>query len=123
MPNYSDLANQQMPSLADLVARLREQKAMRDARSNPGARPGDARGGQANVAIEGEDPIRAQPVNGQQLGVSVGRPTMTTDPVRVQVPGQNAHVRVQALMKQMMAQGMPQNEAWAQAVRTVQQGG
>ena len=133
MANYNDIANQQMPGLAELVARIRAKQAANAAR-NPGERPDDRMGRQGQVAIEGEAPIQAQPVKpGAQgrVGVEIG-PVSGAPQQPMQLPGVRVPVdasRMQggqppapsastqpdprnAMLKQLMAQGMSFEDAF-----------
>ena len=127
MPNYNDLASQQMPSLADLVARMRAKKAQERA-ANPGARPEDRAGRQQSVQIEGEAPVQAQPVAPQAGGVNVGvgpvTRSATLPPMQFQVSGQPPQQAAgpdprAAALKQLMSQGL----SFEQAMRRIQAGG
>ena len=144
MANYNDhvLARQQMPSLADLVTRLRAKRQAERA-ANPGDRPEDRMGGQQQVAIEGEAPIQAQPVRSQgqgRVGVEIGPVTMQQQqPMRlpgisVPIGGQRAAPAASAqpdprnaMLKQYMAEnrakGMTDQQAFAEAFRKVQASG
>ena len=72
MATYSDLKNTQLPSLGEMVARMKMKRAANA--KNPGARPEDADGRQQQVMIEGEASIQAQPVSGPGVTGSVGTP-------------------------------------------------
>lgn len=124
MPTYNESVNN-MPSLADMIARMKANRAARQQQRNPGERPPDAMGRQAQVGIEGEAPIQAQPVGQRQglqqlaepqynVGVGPVTQTATLPPMRFQVQGQPP--------AQTQAQpGMPGPQAMAQQNQGAQQ--
>lgn len=145
MPNYNDISGQQMPSLAEMVARMRAKRAANAAR-NPGERPNDRIGRQQQVSIEGEAPIQAQQVRpGAQggVGVEIGPVSQVQEqPMRlpgitVPIGGQRApqmsqpvaqgqdprNAMLQKLMAENKSRGMTQQQAFEDAFRRVAAGG
>jgi predicted component of type VI protein secretion system len=121
MANYREMT-QQMPSLADIAARL--QLKRRGNRGNPGEVPADAVGGPVSVSIPGESPIQAQPVTGGMGSPAQPLPQQAAQPQMA--PGGPQQMNPQAAMdpraarlRAMMGQGM----SFEQAMRRIQQGG
>lgn len=135
MPNYYDLANTKMPSLAEMVQRLRQRKAAQEAAKRqaggpiPGGNPApDAAGGPMSVQLPGEGPIQAQPVGAPLSSVAPrrggmtmtpGTPSVRPVPRQVTLPPQQIQISGQppaqdprnAKLRELMAQGMSFRDA------------
>ena len=117
MATYRDLANKQMPSLADIIASLRQGRSKREQRRNPGDVPGDASGSPVNVSLPGEEPIRAQPVD--PGGAGMQQPQQYAEPAPPPSSADQLSDPRGPMLRALMQQGL----TYEQAMQRIAQGG